>query len=115
MRKVGDSGQVRWSGCAICWFGLALLVLEVLGSAPRDLWQLDSAFRKPTQLYPSERAKSEAMGARERKKGPSDVIETEALGECVTNGPRRLDPQNRIRFLALYVEHNIRRASNYFV
>lgn len=19
----GDSGQVRWSGCAICWFGLA--------------------------------------------------------------------------------------------
>lgn len=83
----------------LVWSGLA----RSGGSAPRDLWQPDSAFRKPTQLYPSERAKTRGKEReRERTKGPSDVIETEALGECVTNGLRRLDPQNRIHFCTIH-------------
>lgn len=49
----------------LVWSGLA----RSGGSAPRDLWQPDSAFRKPTQLYPSGRAKT---GGKEREKERRD-------------------------------------------
>lgn len=67
---------MRWSGCAICWFGLA----RSGDAASRDLRQLDSAFRKPTWLYPSERGKERKQ--KERDEGSSNVIEAEPFGEC---------------------------------
>lgn len=86
---------MRWSGCAICWLGLA----RFGDSTPRDLQQLDSAFRKPTWLYTSERGREE-NGKRETK-GPSDVIEAEPFGECVTNDPRLDLRESRVRFCTL--------------
>lgn len=86
---------------ALAWPGLA----RSGGSALRDLWQLDSAFRKPTHWNYIHRNGRKREARRERKrakrKGPNDVIETETLGECVTNGLRRLDPQCRIRSCAI--------------
>lgn len=89
---------MRWSGCAVCWFGLA----HSRDSASRDLRQLDSAFRKSTWLYPSERGREE--NRKRETKGPSDVIETELFGKCVTNDPRLDLYESRVRFCVISLD-----------
>lgn len=64
------SGQVRWSGCAMCRLRLGIGRPGV--SLPRDLRQSDSALRKPTRLYPSDRAREEGgknKGTEKRYRG----------------------------------------------
>jgi len=84
----GRPSEMEWTRCAIRRFGL-LWSGSFRGFCSEGP-SLDSAFRKPTRLYPPE---GEETGRREREtEGPEDVIEAEPLGECVTNVPR-LGPQ----------------------
>lgn len=102
-----DSGQVRWSGCAICWLGSA----RFGDSIPRDLRQLARSANQRSYICPV-RGREENRN-RDRRRDQATLSRSKPFGECVTNDPRLDLRESRVRFctLSLHVEF----VSSYFV